>query len=68
MQAAAIECAPFGIRVNTVHPGPIVTLMVEKHVKGRYYDTLEEGKKVLEESTLLKRYGSPEEVVALSFI
>jgi len=64
MRTAAIECAPFGIRVNTVHPGPIETPMVEEHVRGRNPDTLEEGKKALADSTLLKRYGSPEEVAA----
>jgi NAD(P)-dependent dehydrogenase (short-subunit alcohol dehydrogenase family) len=65
MRTAAIEYAPFGIRVNTVHPGPIATPMVEEHVRGRYPDSLEEGKKVLADSTLLKRYGSPEEVAAI---
>ena len=59
MRTAAIECAPFGIRVNTVHPGPIATPMVEVHVRGRYPDSLEEGREVLADSTLLKRYGSP---------
>jgi len=65
MRTVAIEYAPFGIRVNTVHPGPIATPMVEEHVRGRYPDSLEEGKKVLADSTLLKRYGSPEEVAAI---
>jgi NAD(P)-dependent dehydrogenase (short-subunit alcohol dehydrogenase family) len=65
MRAAAIECAPFGIRVNTVHPGPIETPMVEEHVRSRHPDALEEGKKALIESTLLKRYGSPEEVATI---
>jgi NAD(P)-dependent dehydrogenase (short-subunit alcohol dehydrogenase family) len=64
MRTAAIECAPFGIRVNTVHPGPIETPMVEEHVRGRHLDTLEEGKKALADTTLLKRYGAPEEVAA----
>jgi NAD(P)-dependent dehydrogenase (short-subunit alcohol dehydrogenase family) len=65
MRTAAIEYAPFGIRVNTVHPGPIETPMVEEHVRGRHPDKLEDGKKALADSTLLKRYGSPEEVAAL---
>jgi len=65
MRTAAIECTPFGIRVNTVHPGPIATPMVEEHVCGRHPDAPEEGKKALADSTLLKRYGSPEEVAAL---
>jgi len=65
MRTAAIECAPFGIRVNTVHPGPIATPMVEEHVRGRHPDKPEDGKKALADSTLLKRYGTPEEVAAI---
>lgn len=65
MRTAAIECAPFNIRVNTVHPGPIETPMVEEHVRGRYPEAPEEGRKALAETTPLKRYGSPEEVAAL---
>jgi len=65
MRTAAIEYAPFNIRVNTVHPGPIETPMVEEHVQGRHPEAPEEGRKALAETTLLKRYGSPEEVAAL---
>lgn len=65
MRTAALECAPFGIRVNTVHPGPIETPMVEEHVRGRHPEALEIGKKALAETTLMKRYGTPEEVAAL---
>lgn len=65
MQAAAIECAPFGIRVNTVHPGLITTRVAEGHVRVCYYDTPEEGKKAPAESAPLKRYGSLEQEVAL---
>lgn len=65
MRTASIECAPFGIRVNTIHPGPIETPMVDEHVRGRHHDTPEDGRKALAESTLLKRFGSPEEVAAL---
>lgn len=65
MRAAAIECAPWGIRVNTVHPGPIETPMVERHVRDRHPEALESGKKALADTTLMKRYGTPDEVAAL---
>jgi NAD(P)-dependent dehydrogenase (short-subunit alcohol dehydrogenase family) len=39
--------------------------MVEEHVRGRHPDKPEDGKKALADSTLLKRYGTPEEVAAI---
>jgi NAD(P)-dependent dehydrogenase (short-subunit alcohol dehydrogenase family) len=62
MRTAAIECAPMGIRVNTVHPGPIDTPMIDLLADGFGGGVRDQGKQALEGGTLLKRYGSPEEV------
>jgi NAD(P)-dependent dehydrogenase (short-subunit alcohol dehydrogenase family) len=62
MRTAAIECAPMGIRVNTVHPGPIDTPMIDLLADGFGGGVRDQGKQALEGGTLLKRYGSSEEV------
>ncbi len=62
MRNAAIECSPMGIRVNTVHPGPIETKMIRELESGFAPGAPEQGKQALEGGTLLKRYGSSEEV------
>lgn len=55
-KALAIELAPRGIRVNTVHPGMINTPLI--HSTALSQDVLDEDKK----NYLLGRYGEPEEV------
>lgn len=55
-KALAIELAPRGIRVNTVHPGMINTPLI--HSVGLSQDVLDEDKK----NYPLGRYGEPEEV------
>ncbi len=56
-KAAAIDFAPRGIRVNSVHPGPIDTEML--HVR-----TLEENQRRLQQVPM-KRMGTPDEVAKL---
>lgn len=54
-KAAAIECAPFGIRVNSIHPGVIATPMI---MQGDTKAVVE----AFAKSIPLKRVGQPEEV------
>ena len=71
MRTAALECAPLGIRVNTVNPAPIETRMMrsieEMRVAGmdRSEVTLEQAKQSFAARIPLQRYGNPEEVAKL---
>jgi 3alpha(or 20beta)-hydroxysteroid dehydrogenase len=57
-KAAAIELAPRGIRVNSIHPGPIDTPMLDVR-------TAEQNARRLE-AVPMKRRGTPEEVADLA--
>ena len=71
MRCAALECAPHGIRVNTVNPAPIETRMmrsIEEQRAAALDDadvTLETMKRAYEERIPLRRYGNPEEVARM---
>ena len=71
MRTAALECAPLGIRVNTVNPAPIETRMmrsIEQLVVSGSGDpsaTVEEAKQDFASRIPLERYGGPEEVANL---
>ncbi|KAL3452325.1 3-oxoacyl-reductase [Aspergillus insuetus] len=58
MRAAAIDAAPFGVRVNAVCPGPIDTPMLRNVVS-------EERMKMLSSAIPLGRMGTAKEVVGL---
>ncbi len=68
MRTAALECAPLGIRVNTVNPAPIETRMMRslEEMRAAAADdsavTLEQTKQSFEARIPLQRYGNPEEV------
>ena len=67
MRTAALECAPLGIRVNTVNPAPIETRMmrsIEKSVLevSGASATMEQTKQAFAARIPLQRYGNPEEV------
>ncbi|MGD9764023.1 MAG: SDR family NAD(P)-dependent oxidoreductase [Candidatus Binatia bacterium] len=62
MRSAAIECGPFGIRVNSVHPGSTQTRMIDALAEGISPGAPERGRAALEGSTLLGRYATPEEM------
>lgn len=57
-KAAALECAPFGIRVNSVHPGVIATPMI---MQGDTKAAVE----AFAKSIPLRRVAQPEEVSSL---
>nr|WP_317199367.1 glucose 1-dehydrogenase [uncultured Psychrobacter sp.] len=57
-KAAALECAPFGIRVNSVHPGVIATPMISQ---GDTKDAVEAFAKTIP----LQRVAQPEEVSSM---
>ncbi len=57
-KAAALECAPFGIRVNSVHPGVIATPMI---MQGDTKAAVE----AFAKSIPLRRVAQPEEVSRL---
>ena len=71
MRTAALECAPLGIRVNTVNPAPIETRMMRSLEEMRVAAeesseaTIERTKLAFEERIPLQRYGDPEEVAKL---
>ena len=68
MRTAAMEGAPMGIRVNTVHPAPIETRMMRSIEEMRVAAmddsavTVEVAKQSFADRVPLGRYGNPEEV------
>ena len=71
MRTAALEGAPFGIRVNTVNPAPIETRMMRSIEEMRVAAlddssaTVEVAKQAFAERIPLQRYGEPAEVARL---
>lgn len=70
MRTAALECAPLGIRVNTVNPAPIETRMMRSLEEMRvaqtpHTSTVEHIKQTYAARIPLQRYGEPEEVARL---
>lgn len=71
MRCAAMECAPFGIRVNTVNPAPIETRMMRSIEEMRVAAmddtkvTVEVAKQSFAERIPMQRYGDPEEVARM---
>jgi NAD(P)-dependent dehydrogenase (short-subunit alcohol dehydrogenase family) len=71
MRTAAMEGAPLGIRVNTVHPAPIETRMMRsiEEMRAAAFDdsnvTVEQMKQAVAERIPLQRYGNPEEVAQM---
>ena len=70
MRTATLECAPLGIRVNTVNPAPIETRMMRSLEEMRASasggaTTVEQIKQHAASRIPLQRYGTPEEVARL---
>ncbi|HXV74008.1 MAG TPA: SDR family oxidoreductase [Sphingomonadales bacterium] len=65
MRTAAIECAPYGIRVNCVLPGPTETRMIRKIEEGRSPGAPEKAREMIVSGLPFKRYGTPAEIANL---
>jgi NAD(P)-dependent dehydrogenase (short-subunit alcohol dehydrogenase family) len=65
MRTAALECAPLGIRVNTVNPGPTETRMMRAIDEQRFAGAPEQGRERSLQRIPLRRYGTPEDVARL---
>jgi NAD(P)-dependent dehydrogenase (short-subunit alcohol dehydrogenase family) len=70
MRAATLECAPLGIRVNTVNPAPIETRMMRSLEEMRASAsggaaTVEQIKQQAASRIPLRRYGTSDEVARL---
>lgn len=65
MRNAALECAPFNIRVNAVLPGPTDTRMIRNIEEGRSPGAPEKAREALLAGLPLKRYGTVEEIASL---
>ncbi len=66
MKAAALECAPHGVRINTINPAPIATRMIEALEQGYAPGSSDVVKQKMEKAVPLRRYGQPEEVARLA--
>jgi len=70
MRAAALECAPLGIRVNTVNPAPIETRMMRSLEEmltsaAGGAATVAQTKQRVAARIPLQRYGTPDEVARM---
>ncbi|GGH24456.1 short chain dehydrogenase [Alsobacter metallidurans] len=65
MRCAALEGAPQGVRVNTLHPGPIDTQMIHNIEHGFAPENPQAAARASLARLPLKRYGTPDEVAAL---
>lgn len=65
MRNAALECAPFNIRVNAVLPGPTDTRMIRNIEEGRSPGAPEKAREALLAGLPLKRYGTVDEIANL---
>jgi NAD(P)-dependent dehydrogenase (short-subunit alcohol dehydrogenase family) len=62
MRTAAMECAPYNIRVNAVLPGPTQTRMIRNIEEGRSPGAPEKARESILAGLPLKRYGTPAEI------
>ena len=65
VKTAAVECGPYGIRVNAVLPGPTDTVMIRELEAARARDTGGSGREAILRGMPLARYGEPDEVAGL---
>jgi NAD(P)-dependent dehydrogenase (short-subunit alcohol dehydrogenase family) len=65
MRAAALECAPLNIRVNSVHPAPVVSRMMEALEEAATPGAPSATRQRILSSIPLARYGTAEEVAQL---
>jgi NAD(P)-dependent dehydrogenase (short-subunit alcohol dehydrogenase family) len=62
MRAAAVECAPLNIRVNTVNPSPVETRMMRSLEEGIAPGEAETAKERLTQGIPLQRYAEPVDI------
>ncbi len=65
MRSAALECAAFNIRVNTVNPSPVETRMMRSLEEGMAPGGAELAKEMIRSQIPLQRYGTPDEIARL---
>jgi len=65
MRSAAIECAPLGIRVNTVNPCPVETRMMRSLEEGMAPGEAEKARERYKQRIPLRRYGEPDDIARL---
>jgi NAD(P)-dependent dehydrogenase (short-subunit alcohol dehydrogenase family) len=65
MRSAALECAPFNIRVNTVNPSPVETRMMRSLEEGLAPGGAEFAKEMIRKQIPLQRYGLPADIARL---
>jgi len=65
-KSAAVEAARYGVRVNTIHPGPVETDMVRMLEAGISPKDPEMGKDRLEKMIPMRRYATVEDVANLA--
>ena len=65
VKTAAVEAAPYGIRVNSVLPGPTDTTMIRELEAARSRDTGGKGREAILRGMPLARYGHVDEVAGL---
>ncbi len=65
MKGAALELAPFNVRVNTVHPGYVATPMMDSIHKAVMPDAPAQFEAAISQSIPMKRYAKAEEVARL---
>lgn len=58
-KSAALEAAPFGVRVNAVAPGPVETQLLERFAGSA------ERKSAMAQGVPLKRLGTPAEIAEI---
>ncbi len=63
-RAVAIDCAPSGIRVNCLAPGPVETPMLRNWIENA--ENPEETEEAQTTPVLLKRFGRPEEIAEVA--
>jgi NAD(P)-dependent dehydrogenase (short-subunit alcohol dehydrogenase family) len=65
MRTAALECAPFKIRVNTVNPAPTETRMMRSLEEGFMPGSGDAARESIRNQIPLGRYGEPEDIANL---
>ncbi|MGH8595576.1 MAG: SDR family NAD(P)-dependent oxidoreductase [Gammaproteobacteria bacterium] len=65
MRSAALECAPFNIRVNTVNPSPVETRMMRSLEEGFAPGDAAQAKEMIRNQIPLQRYGTPDDIAKL---